>query len=86
VALYPGDLGTFGGVITDEHARVLKDDGSVIEGLYATGISTASVWGRRYPCTGGAIASSSIFGFVAAQHAVAGAAAPKPLEPASAGP
>ena len=32
VAVYPGDLGTFGGILTDEHARVLRDDGSVIDG------------------------------------------------------
>ena len=37
VAMYPGDVGTAGGLVTDEHARVLRADGSVIEGLYATG-------------------------------------------------
>ncbi len=43
--MYPGDVSTFGGVVTDEHARVLREDGSVIAGLYATGTSTASVMG-----------------------------------------
>ena len=33
-----GDLGTKGGVLTDEHARALREDGSVVEGLYAAGI------------------------------------------------
>ena len=42
---HPGDVGTYGGVVTDEHARVLRADGSVIPGLYATGVSTASVMG-----------------------------------------
>lgn len=70
VAVYPGDLGTFGGILTDEHARVLRDDGSVIDGLYATGNATAPVMGRIYPCTGASIASTMIFGFVAAQHAL----------------
>ena len=37
VELFPGDLGTKGGLVTDEHARVLREDGSPIEGLYATG-------------------------------------------------
>ena len=70
VAVYPGDLGTFGGILTDEHARVLRDDGSVIEGLYATGNAAAPVMGRIYPCTGASIASTMIFGFIAVQHAV----------------
>ena len=43
MAVVPGDVGTYGGVVTDANARVLREDGSVIEGLYATGISTASV-------------------------------------------
>ena len=34
------------------YARVLKDDGSIIPGLYATGNSTASVFGRCYPAAG----------------------------------
>lgn len=70
VAVYPGDLGTFGGILTDEHARVLRDDGSVIDGLYATGNATAPVMGRIYPCTGASIASTMIFGCLAAKHAL----------------
>ncbi len=35
-----GDLGTSGGLRTDEFARVLRDDDSVIGGLYATGNTT----------------------------------------------
>lgn len=69
VAIYPGDVGTAGGVVTDEYARVLKDDGSVIPGLYATGNSTASVFGRCYPAAGASIGASFTFGFVAAHHA-----------------
>ena len=33
VEIVPGDLGTLGGFVTDEHARVKREDGSVIEGL-----------------------------------------------------
>lgn len=65
----PGDVGTYGGVVTDENARVLREDGSVIEGLYATGISTASVMGRIYPGAGSSVGPSFVFGFVAAKHA-----------------
>jgi 3-oxosteroid 1-dehydrogenase len=71
VAMYPGDVGTAGGVITDEHARVLRADGSVIPGLYATGNSTASVMGRCYPGAGASIGASFVFGYIAAQHACA---------------
>ena len=69
VAMYPGDVGTAGGIVTDEHARVLREDGSVIEGLYATGNSTASVVGRCYPGAGASIGASFVFGYRAAQHA-----------------
>lgn len=70
VAMYPGDVGTAGGLVTDEHARVLRADGSVIEGLYATGNSTASVMGRCYPGPGASIGPSFVFGYLAARHAV----------------
>ena len=75
VRMYPGDVGTAGGVVTDEHARVLRADGSVIEGLYATGNCTASVMGRCYPGAGASIGAAFTFGYVAAHHA-AGAAIP----------
>ncbi len=65
----PGDVGTYGGVVTDEHARVLRADGSVIAGLYATGVSTASVMGRYYPGAGSSVGPSLTWGYVAARHA-----------------
>jgi 3-oxosteroid 1-dehydrogenase len=67
--LVPGDVGTSGGIVTDEHARALRPDGSVIEGLYATGNSTASVMGRCYPAAGASIGASFIFAWIAAHHA-----------------
>jgi 3-oxosteroid 1-dehydrogenase len=67
--MVPGDVGTYGGVVTDENARVLRDDGSVIPGLYATGISTASVMGRIYPGAGSSVGPSFVFGYIAAKHA-----------------
>jgi 3-oxosteroid 1-dehydrogenase len=67
--VYPGDVSTFGGVVTDEHARVLREDGAVIPGLYATGTSTASVMGRIAPGAGGSIGPSFTWGYVAAKHA-----------------
>lgn len=67
---HPADVGTAGGVLTDEHARVLRDDGSPIEGLYATGNCTATVMGHSYPGAGASIAPSLVFGYVAAGHAI----------------
>ena len=65
----PADVGTCGGVITDEHAQVLDERDRVIEGLYATGNTTATVMGRTYPGAGASIASTMVFGYVAARHA-----------------
>jgi 3-oxosteroid 1-dehydrogenase len=69
IPVVPGDVGTYGGVVTDANARVLREDGSVITGLYATGISTASVMGRVYPGAGSSVGPSFTFGYVAAKHA-----------------
>jgi 3-oxosteroid 1-dehydrogenase len=69
VEVVPGDVGTYGGVVTDIHSRVLRRDGSVIEGLYATGVSTASAMGRVYPGAGASVGPSMVFGYVAAKHA-----------------
>lgn len=70
VPVYPGDVGTYGGVVTDEHARVLREDGSVIPGLYAAGVSTASVMGRFYPGAGSSVGPAFTWGYVAAGHAL----------------
>jgi 3-oxosteroid 1-dehydrogenase len=67
--VYPADVGTCGGVITNEHAQVLDEQDRVIDGLYATGNTTATVMGRTYPGAGASIASSMVFGYVAARHA-----------------
>ncbi|HEX3287132.1 MAG TPA: FAD-binding protein, partial [Mycobacterium sp.] len=68
IALYPGDVGTCGGLLTDEHARVVDRDGQVMPGLYAAGNCTASVMGRTYPGAGASIGASFIFGWIAAHH------------------
>ncbi|KKW64874.1 3-oxosteroid 1-dehydrogenase [Mycolicibacterium elephantis] len=73
--LVPGDLGTKGGIRTDVHGRALRDDGSVIEGLYAAGNVSAPVMGHTYPGPGGTIGPAMTFGYLAALH-IAGAAKP----------
>ncbi|HEY3684726.1 MAG TPA: FAD-dependent oxidoreductase [Streptosporangiaceae bacterium] len=67
--IFPGDVGTSGGVICDEHARVLDHDGGPIPGLYATGNMAATVMGRTYPGAGASIAATMVFGYIAARHA-----------------
>ena len=71
VKVVPGDLGTKGGLLTDEHARVLDEAGAPIVGLYAAGNTTASVMGRTYPGPGATIAPAVVFGYLAALHAAA---------------
>jgi 3-oxosteroid 1-dehydrogenase len=72
IGLYPGDLGTNGGLLADEFGRVLDTGGQPIRGLYATGNCTASVMGRKYLGAGATIGPSTIFGYVAAGHSAAG--------------
>jgi 3-oxosteroid 1-dehydrogenase len=62
-----GDLGTKGGVLTDTESRALREDGSVITGLYAAGNASASVMGRTYPGPGSTIGPASVFGLRAAR-------------------
>ncbi|NOX63163.1 MAG: FAD-dependent oxidoreductase [Chloroflexi bacterium] len=69
VRMWPGDLGTKGGLVTDEWARVLRKDGTPIPGLYATGNSMASVMGASYPGAGATIGPAMTFGYLAARHA-----------------
>ncbi|CAA0118419.1 3-oxosteroid 1-dehydrogenase [Mycolicibacterium vanbaalenii] len=63
-----GDLGTSGGLRTDEHARVLRADDSVVDGLYAVGNASAAVMGRSYAGAGATIGPAMTFGYVAARH------------------
>ncbi len=70
VKLYPGDVSTYGGLLTDIHGRVLREDGSEIPGLYAAGTSAASALGTAEPGAGGSIGPSLTWGYLAAQHAL----------------
>lgn len=66
--VYPGDIGTKGGLVTDPLACVKREDGSLIKGLFATGNCAASVMGETYPGPGATIGPSMAFGYVAAKH------------------
>ena len=69
VRVYPGDFGTKGGLLTDEHSRVLREGGDVIAGLYAAGNTTASITGHAYPGPGCTLGPAAIFGYLAGEHA-----------------
>src|SRR5262249_21689054 len=66
IKIVPGDLGTKGGLRTDEHARVLRGDGGVIPGLYAAGNASAAVMGHSYAGAGATIGPAMTFGYIAA--------------------
>ncbi len=74
VEVYPSDLGTKSGLVTDLGGRVLDGDGTPVPGLYAAGNSTATVMGRSYPGAGATIAPAMTFGFLAAEAIAADAA------------
>ena len=65
--IVPGDLGTKGGLRTDSRARVLREDGTPIPGLYAAGNASASVMGHSYAGAGATIGPAMTFGYIAAR-------------------
>jgi 3-oxosteroid 1-dehydrogenase len=68
--VYPGDIGTNGGLVINENAQVLGKDGNPIPGLYAAGNTTASVMGYSYPAAGATLGPAMTFGYLAARHMV----------------
>ena len=67
IEIYPGDLGTRGGLRVDAEARVLTESGEPIEGLYAVGNCSAAVMGPTYPGAGGTLGPTMTFGYVVAE-------------------
>ena len=68
VKIFPGDIGTKGGVLTDENGCALDENGTPIRGLYAVGNSSAAVMGRTYPGAGTTLGPAMTFGYLAAHH------------------
>jgi 3-oxosteroid 1-dehydrogenase len=66
--IYGGDIGTNGGLVTDQYARVLNAQGQPIPGLYACGNNAASIMGESYPGAGVTLGPAMTFGYVAARH------------------
>lgn len=69
VKVQPGCFGTFAGLRTDGHARVLDGGGQPIAGLYAAGSDMASPLGGHYPSGGINLGPAMTFGYIAGRQA-----------------
>jgi succinate dehydrogenase/fumarate reductase flavoprotein subunit len=72
VEVLVGCLGTKGGPRTDRDARVLRDDGVPVPGLFAAGNAAANPFGIGSPGGGGTIGPALVFGTRAGETAAAG--------------
>ena len=70
--IYPGDIGTNGGLMTNAKAQVLDTAGQPIRGLYAVGNNAASAMGESYPGAGVTIGPAMTFGYIAARDMTGG--------------
>lgn len=70
VPLYPCEIGTNGGILTDEHGRALTENATPMPGLYAAGNCAASPMGKAYPAAGSTLGAGMTYGWVAARHAL----------------
>lgn len=69
VTVWPADLASSAGLMIDPAARVLRPDGEAIEGLYACGNDSLSIFEGTYPGPGTTIGPAIVFGWHAAMHA-----------------
>lgn len=68
VRVYPGELGTKGGVRINPQAQVLGAGGEPIPGLYAAGNTTASIMAGTYPASGATLGPAMVFGYIAGRE------------------
>ena len=76
VVMWPGNLGTTCGLVTDDRGRVLDVTDSPIAGLYACGSDLHSVFSGFYPGGGSSLGPAMTFGHLAALDALKSPAAP----------
>lgn len=65
VQVYPGDLGTKGGLLTDASQRVIDGSGTPIAGLFAIGNTAASIMGRTYLGAGSTLGPAMTHAYIA---------------------
>ncbi len=68
--LYPSDIGTSAGLVTDDAARVLDSGNRPIARLYACGNDMQSIMGGTYPGPGITLGPAVAFAYVAASDAL----------------
>ncbi|KAK2057677.1 FAD binding domain-containing protein [Colletotrichum caudatum] len=68
IQVTPGDAGTKGGLLTDEHGRVMDERGCAVAGLYAAGNSSASVMGSTSLGAGVTLGPAMTFARLAVLH------------------
>lgn len=69
IRIYPGDIGSSCGLVTNANAQVLGDNDLPIKGLYACGNDMNSVMGGVYPGPGITLGPGMTFAYIAATHA-----------------
>jgi succinate dehydrogenase/fumarate reductase flavoprotein subunit len=67
--LYPSDIGTSAGLVTDDTARVLDAGNQPIVGLYACGNEMQSIMGGTYPGPGITLGPAIVFAYIAVTDA-----------------
>jgi succinate dehydrogenase/fumarate reductase flavoprotein subunit len=65
IRLYPSDLGTAAGLLTDAEARVVDADGRPVPHLYACGNDMNSIMDGAYPGPGITLGPALVFGYIA---------------------
>ncbi len=58
----PVSLGGIGGVLVNSNLQVIKDDGTVIKGLYAAGNEIAEIYNNSYPLVEGVTMMTALTG------------------------
>ncbi len=71
VKVHAGELGTKGGLLADEKARVLDKNGRIVPHLYAIGNNSSALMGPTYAGAGSTIGPAMAFGFIAADDVMA---------------
>ncbi len=77
--IYPADLGTAIGLKVDAQARVLREDGTPVAGLYACGNDMGSIMNGNCPGPGLALGPALTFGYIAGRHLAEGSVAAAPI-------
>lgn len=69
VPVWPTPLGTSRGLRADIYARVCRENGEPIAGLYVAGNDMQSAFGGEYPGAGAQLGLAMTFAWIAARHA-----------------